>query len=140
MEKKDIVTEHYGEYAAALHKARVKSTCPLFPPPPSLLSSPSLPLLGTGRQKSQCLKPWHLELMEPEKVVALLGHSILAAHPDGTYKFHSCHVDSFIAGEVAAAARNNICKEPRELEVNFCLLTFSAILFWIDLLRVGPLA
>ena len=45
------------------------------------------------------------KLMEQEKISALLGLNILAAHPDGTYTFHSRHVESFFVGEVAKAER-----------------------------------
>ena len=44
-----------------------------------------------------------LDLLAEDKVTALLGRNILAAHPDGTYTFHSRHVASFVAAREAAA-------------------------------------
>jgi hypothetical protein len=89
MEVEDIVNELHGKSASALCKARVESTCPLFL---ALVAKKSVPDAVARK------------LMEPEKISALLGLNILATHPDGTYTFHSRHVESFFVGEVERAS------------------------------------
>ena len=84
-----IVKILHGKSASALCKARVESTCPLFL---ALVAKKSVPDAVA------------IKLMEPEKISALLVHNILAAHPDGTYTFHSRHVEMYFVGEVAKAA------------------------------------
>jgi hypothetical protein len=81
-----IVKQLHGKSAANLWQAGVDITCPLFL---ALLDQKSIPEVEA------------LKLMAPDKIMALLGLNILSVHPDGTYSFHSRHVESFVAKEAS---------------------------------------
>ena len=85
-----IVQQLHGKTAATLRKAGVSPTCPLFA---QLLAHKVIPEAAA------------LKLLGSHVTATLLGLGILAAHPDGTLTFHSRHVESFVAGEVAESAR-----------------------------------
>ena len=54
-----------------------------------------------------------LRLLGKGQVSALLELNILAAHPDGTFTFHSRHVASYVAREVEKAARAEAARSSR---------------------------
>jgi hypothetical protein len=83
----DTVQQLYGKSAADLWDAGVESTCPLFS---ALLTQKSIPMAAAKK------------LMAGDKIFTLLGLNILSVHPNGTYSFHSRHVESFVAKEAAA--------------------------------------
>ena len=94
----DIVQQLHNKTREALKGARVPPCGPMF-----------RALIERGCVKSGDA----VDLLDAEKISALLGLNILAAHPNGTYTFHSRHVASFVAGEVAEAARVEAARSSR---------------------------